>query len=75
LNTVLNNLKKMKSKLSLSTGSNLTEFYIMNPNSTEPVVINGSEEHREVWRARMRAVRIFIMVITLGNKKPTIYIN
>ncbi|KAF6040411.1 hypothetical protein EB796_001285 [Bugula neritina] len=49
----------------LPMGSNLTEFYIMNPNSTEPVVINGSEEHREAWRARMRAVQGTLMVASV----------
>jgi len=39
----------------------------MNPNSTEPVVINGSEEHREAWRARMRAVRIFTDILLAYN--------
>ena len=29
---------------------------INNPNTTETVVINGSEEHGEVWKTRMRAV-------------------
>ncbi|KAF6023309.1 SLC23A2 [Bugula neritina] len=54
-----------KCPLVLSEGSNLTEFYIMNPNSTEPVVINGSEEHREVWRARMRAAQGALLVASV----------
>jgi len=42
-------------------GSNVTEYYIMNPNSTEAVVVNGSGEHGEVWKERIRAVSYVIL--------------
>ncbi|XP_067937954.1 solute carrier family 23 member 2-like [Watersipora subatra] len=45
----------------LAPGSNISEYRLNNPNSTDLVVINGSEEHGEVWRVRMRALQGAIM--------------
>ena len=50
------------------SGGNLTEYMLLNPNTTDTVVINGSPEHQELWRTRIRAVSLLMFYIFFVTK-------
>ena len=50
------------------SGGNLTEFMLLNTNTTDTVVINGSPEHQELWRTRIRAVSLLMFYIFFVTK-------
>ncbi|XP_067936878.1 solute carrier family 23 member 2-like [Watersipora subatra] len=49
----------------LPAGTNLTDYLLHNQNTTETIIVNGSEEHDLVWKTRIRALQGGIMVASL----------